>query len=82
MGVHIPQGKGKWGFCHIGLNRISLTEMYSTCAWKVDNISVQSVYRWKRLFIGFPKIKSVSRSKLGFTINLQKYNNDFTKNHA
>jgi len=29
--------------------------MYSTHAWKIDNISIQTVYHWKCLFIGFPK---------------------------
>jgi len=44
-------------------------------AWKVDNISIQTIYRWKRLFIGFPK--TVSRSKLGFVRNLQKCNRHY-----
>jgi len=34
----------------IGLFSVSL---YSTCVWKVDNISVWTICRWKRLFIGF-----------------------------
>jgi len=32
------------------------TEMYSTPAWKVDNISIQTMSRWKRLFIGSLKM--------------------------
>jgi len=33
-----------------------LTEVYSTYAWKIDNISLWTLYCWKRLFIGFPMI--------------------------
>ena len=44
------------GFGAVGLNGAFLTEMYSTRAWKVDSISVQTIYRWKRLFIGFSKM--------------------------
>jgi len=32
--------------------------MYSTHAWKVDDISIWTIYCWKRLFIGFSKIVS------------------------
>ena len=28
-------------------------EMYSTCVWKVENISVRTIYRWNLCFIGF-----------------------------
>jgi len=28
-------------------------QMYSTRAWKVENISVRTIHRWKRRFIGF-----------------------------
>ena len=31
-------------------------EMYSTRAWKFDNISVRTIYRWNLCFIGFLKI--------------------------
>jgi len=50
------------------------TEMYSTRARKVDNISVQTMYCWNLHFIGFPKIQLSSRSLLGFTRNMQKCN--------
>jgi len=33
--------------------RIVCWEMYLTRAWKVENISVRTIYRWKRRFIGF-----------------------------
>jgi len=31
-------------------------EMYSTRAWKVENISIRTIYRWKRRYIGFLKM--------------------------
>jgi len=37
-----------------------LTEIYSTLMWKVDNISVRTIYHWNHLFVGFPKMWSVS----------------------
>ena len=39
----------------IGLNGRN-DVLYSTRAWKVENISVRTIYRWKRRFIGFLKI--------------------------
>jgi len=58
MGFHMTQGEVEvWVFfAPIGLNGIFLTEMYATRAWKVDSISVWTVYHWKHLFIGFPMI--------------------------
>jgi len=52
-----PKGNGNfWCFFHFHcLNGIFLTEMYLTNARKVDNISVQTIYHWKRLFIGLAK---------------------------
>ena len=76
----MPQGREVLGAFHPHwFEWRFLTEMYSTCACTVDNISVQTIHRPKRLFIGFLKIQSVSRSKLGFTKNLQKSNSDFMK---
>ena len=48
--------------------------MYSTCVWKVQNISVCTIYHWNLRFFGFPKMYSSSRSMLGFTSNMQKCN--------
>jgi len=56
-----------------------VTEMYSTRAWKVDNISVWTIHRCNRRFIGFPKIYSSSVSMLGFKSNWQKCNSWHTK---
>ena len=54
--LHRPKEKRRyWGcFAPIGLNGIFLikTEMYSTRAFKVHNISVRTIYRWKWLFVG------------------------------
>jgi len=44
---------------------ICLTEMYLTHAWKVDSISVRTIYRWNQRFIGFQKIHSSSRLMWG-----------------
>jgi len=55
-----------WGFfAPIGLDGIFLTEMYLTHEWKVDNISIWTIYHCKHKFIGFLKISSISRLKLG-----------------
>jgi len=44
-------------FVPIVLNgSIFRTEIYSTHAWKVDNISIRTIYCWKRLFISVPEI--------------------------
>jgi len=40
--------------------------VYSTHAWKVNNISVRTIYRLNWRFIGFLKIQSSLRSMLGF----------------
>jgi len=48
--------EGFRGFRPTGLNGVFLTGMYSTRAWKVDNISVCTIYCWKCLFMGFPTI--------------------------
>jgi len=51
------------------------TEMYLTYVWwKVDNISICTIYRWNRQFIGFPEIRSSLRSMLGFKRSVQKCN--------
>ena len=70
----MPQGKEEvlGSLAPIGLNGVFLTEMYSTRTWKVNNISVWTIYGWKCLFIGFLKTQSVTKSKLGFMRNLQK----------
>jgi len=51
-----------------------VTEMYLTHAWKVDNISAQTVHHWNLHFIGFPKICTDSMSVQGFECNWQKCN--------
>jgi len=52
--------EGKWSFggfiASIALNDVFLTEMFSTHAWKVDNISIRTICCWKRFkFIVFLK---------------------------
>jgi len=52
----------------------------ATRAWKVDNISIWTIYRWSLCFIGFLTIQSGSRSKWGFRRNVQKCNSYITHN--
>ena len=81
-GFTCPETKGVfWGFLGIyaplvWMSRMTYfcTEMYSTCAWKVDNISVRTICRWNLRFIGFLMMYSSSRSMLGFESNWQKCN--------
>jgi len=68
------QGQFQGFFTHWFKSSIFCTEIYSTHAWKVENISARRIYCWNRRFIGFPKIQSSSRSKLGFKRNMQKFN--------
>jgi len=49
--------------------------------WKVDNISIWQYIIGNVCLVAFWK-KSVSRSKLGFTINLQNVTMISWKNHA
>ena len=56
-----------------------LTEMYSTRAWKVDNISVRTIHRWKLRFIGFLKMQSSLRSMFEFARNLLIFNTYFRR---
>ena len=46
-------------------------QMYSTRAWKVENISVRTIYCWNLCFIGFMMIQPGSRSKWGFRRNVK-----------
>jgi len=57
-----------------------VAQMYSTRAWKVDNISVQTIYHWNLCFFGFLKILSGSRWKWAFRRNVQKCNSYITQN--
>jgi len=41
-------------------------------AWKVDNISTRTIYRWNGRSIGFLKIQSSLRSIVRFSRNMQK----------
>ena len=62
-----------------GWNDVSFAEKCIRLVWKVDSISVQTRYCWKRCFIGFLTIWSGSRSKWGFRRNVQKCNIYITK---
>jgi len=55
------------------------TEMYSTRAWKIDNISVWTIYHWKRLSIGFPKVYSSFKIEVEVYEIFAKCNSDFTE---
>ena len=71
--------KGGYGdLCPICFDQhIFLTEMCSTCAWKVDNISIWTIYRWNRWFIGLQKIMKFEVG-VGFMRSMQKFNSHFT----
>jgi len=49
---------------------------------KINNISIQTMYRWNRILFSFLKMYFVTRLKLAFMRNLLKCNSDFTKNHT
>ena len=69
-----------WGvFSPICLNGALLSKNVLDFYMKVDNISVRTIYRWKHHFIGFLAILSGSRSKQGFTRNMQKCNSCYTQ---
>ena len=59
MGSTCRKGYGRFCgvFTPIGWNGVFLTEMYLTRAWYfgTDGISIQTIYHWKHLFIGFLK---------------------------
>jgi len=50
--------------CLCALNPVGLNGqndvLYSTRTWKVENVSVRTIYRWKRRFIGFLKVEDRS----------------------
>jgi len=76
-GPHPLIGRGWFrGFLPFGLNSVFKcafkTEMYLTRAWKVDNISVWTMYRRNRYLFFFLKMYFVTR-------NLLKCNSDFKK---
>ena len=79
-GVQVLQGEGTVSevfHLHWFEWSIFCTEMYSTHALKIDNISICTVDRRNRHFTGFPKLQSSSRSMLGFKRNMQKFNSTF-----
>jgi len=51
--------------------------MYSTRVWKVKNISIRTIYRWKRRFLGFLTTQSGSKSTWGLWRNVQKCQHHF-----
>jgi len=68
---------GIWGLMSVCFYGICVAdrEMYSVCVRTFDKISVWPIDCWKRLFVGFLKMYSISR--LGFMRNLLKCNSDF-----
>jgi len=82
MGFTSGNGNGRfWGFSPIGLNGvfecILKIEMYSTRAWKFDDISVQTAYQWNHYLFFFLRMYFVMRPKLAFMTSLLKCNSDF-----
>jgi len=71
MGATCHKGKGRFreGVSPHWFEWLILTEMYLTRAWKVDNISVQTIISLisnvYTLAFRLPRTLSVSRSKLG-----------------